>query len=227
MAPRVSIIIPTLNAAGELPPTLDALLPGVEVGIIREVIVVDGGSEDDTRQMAEAAGAEMLTTEPSRGGQLAVGADLAKAEWFLFLHADTHLHEDWASAVAHHMQSAETAAVFTLRFRARGLAARLVAYWANARTRLFDLPYGDQGLLISRALYEEVGGYPDQPLMEDVAIARALKGRLRVLDATAMTGAEKYLREGWLRRGARNLLTLTRYLAGTDPVVLAQSYQKR
>lgn len=227
MAPRISIIIPTLNAARELPPTLDALLPGVALGIIREVIVVDGGSEDDTRQIAEAAGAEVRVTAPGRGGQLQTGSIAAKADWMLFLHADTHLGADWAPAVAHHIQTRDTAAVFRLAFRAEGVPARIVAGWANLRTRLMRLPYGDQGLLISRALFDQVGGYPDQPLMEDVAMARALAGRFVLLSEVAETGAEKYLAQGWVRRGARNLLTLLRYLCGADPEALANSYQKR
>lgn len=227
VAPRVSIIIPTLNAAGALPPSLDALLEGVEQGLVRELIVVDGGSEDATRQIADDVGAEILACEPGRGAQLALGGRQAKGEWLLFLHADTHLEAGWSAAAAHHMQSSETAAVFRLAFRARGLCALVVSGWANLRTRLFDLPYGDQGLLISRALYDQVGGYPALPLMEDVAIARALKGQLTRLDVEARTSAEKYLRDGWLRRGARNLVTLCRYFAGADPEGLARAYQKQ
>ena len=87
------------------------------------------------------------------------------------------------------------------------------------------MPYGDQGLLIRRALYDAVGGHPDQPLMEDVVLARALRGRLVALDAVAETSAEKYRRDGWLRRGARNLVTLARHAAGADPEDLARRYR--
>lgn len=228
MAPRLSIIIPTLHAAGGLPPTLDALLPGVAAGIIREVIVVDGGSRDQTCEIAVAAGAQIVKSAPGRGGQLRAGAEIARADWLLFLHADTQLGPDWVGAAAHHMQNEEGfAAVFKLRFAADGIAARLVAGWANLRTRVFQLPYGDQGLLIPRVLYHKVHGFPDQPLMEDVAIMRRLKGRFRRLDVTATTSADRYLREGWFRRGTRNLLTLLRYLAGAEPEHLAGRYHKR
>ena len=105
-------------------------------------------------------------------------------------------------------------------------APRLVSRWANLRARAFGLPYGDQGLLIPRALYESVGGYPDIALMEDVAIARALRGKLTTIPATAWTSAERYQRQGWLRRGSRNLMTLTRYLLGADPAKLARSYSR-
>ena len=86
------------------------------------------------------------------------------------------------------------------------------------------MPYGDQALLIHHTLYNRVGGYPDIPLMEDVALARALKGQKRALKFTATTSAEKYQTRGWLRQGSRNLSYLTRYLTGTDPEVLAKDY---
>ncbi len=105
------------------------------------------------------------------------------------------------------------------------MAGKAVAAWANLRSRL-GLPYGDQGLLLPRALYQSVGGYPDQPLMEDVALARALRGHLLGLDVTVVTSADKYARQGWLRRGARNLWTLIRYFAGVAPAKLAKGYAK-
>lgn len=212
---------------GTLPPTLDALLPGVEIGLIREVIVIDGGSEDGTRELAADAGARVITSPLGRGQQLSRGAEAARSEWMFFLHADTQPAPDWAAAVAHHIQTAPEAGVFELKFRASGLTPSLVAGWANLRTRLFKLPYGDQGLLISKSLYFEIGGYPGQALMEDVAIARALMGRFRILPVTASTSAEKYISDGWAKRGARNLTMLVRYLLGADPDTLAQRYHKR
>ena len=106
-----------------------------------------------------------------------------------------------------------------------GVKGRLVALWANLRSRL-GLPYGDQGLLISRDLYDIVGGYRDIPLMEDVALVRALKDKLRRIDATATTSAAKYQNQGWLKRGGRNLITLLQYFAGVDPEKLADRYRR-
>ncbi|MFY0692258.1 MAG: TIGR04283 family arsenosugar biosynthesis glycosyltransferase [Paracoccaceae bacterium] len=227
MSFRLSIIIPTLNAADALPETLDCLLPGVAAGVIREVIVSDGGSADATLEIADDAGAVIVRGAAGRGGQLRRGAALARADWLLFVHADTHLPPDWVGALAvHAQQHPGDAAAFRLKFRARGLAPRLVAGWANLRSRAFGLPYGDQGLLIPAAVYAETGGFPDQPLMEDVALARALRGRLRLLPARVETGAERYLAGGWLRRGARNLWLLLRYLGGADPSDLAKAYHK-
>jgi len=118
------------------------------------------------------------------------------------------------------------AGYFRMRYRANGIAPRVVAQWARIRSSVFGLPFGDQGLLLPRALLDAVGGVPDIALMEDVALSRALKGRLVGLDAGLSTSAERYERDGWLRRGARNLGTLTRYLAGADPDLLAERYRR-
>lgn len=222
MRAKLTVIIPTLDAEATLPACMAALFEGVEAGLIRELLISDGGSGDATAQIADEVGAELVTGAPSRGGQLRRGAAVARGEWLLILHADTRLSEGWSAAVAAAM-AAGRPGYFKLRFDAPGLAPRLVAGWANLRARLFGLPYGDQGLLISRRAYEAAGGYPDIPLMEDVALVRKLP-RLTRIEAVALTGAEKYLRDGWLRRGAVNLWRLTRYLLGADPNRLARKY---
>lgn len=225
MRAPISVIIPTLDAEAGLGLCLDALGEGLAAGLIRELIVSDAGSCDGTLPLAEAAGARIVTGPPSRGGQLCLGAEAAEGDWLLFLHADTVLGPGWAEVVeaALHRPGAYW---FHLRFDAGGAMAWIVARWANLRARLFGLPYGDQGLLIDRKSYDAAGGFPDIPLMEDVALARALRGRLRPLPATAITSAAKYRQQGWLRRGARNLGTLARYFAGVDPKVLAARYRR-
>ncbi|UOA32388.1 PGL/p-HBAD biosynthesis glycosyltransferase [Sulfitobacter sp. DSM 110093] len=226
MRAPISIVIPSLNAATSLPACLAALVEGLQAGLIREVIVSDGGSTDGTQALAEGWGGEVVSGTPSRGGQLSRGCAAARGDWLLVLHADTVLAPGWTDAVQDHMaRGAGAAGWFRLQFDQRGLAPRLVAVWANLRSG-FGLPYGDQGLLLSRALYDDVGGYPDQPLMEDVALARALRGRLQRLDGQATTSADKYRRQGWLRRGGRNLWTLARYAMGANPEDLAQSYRR-
>lgn len=224
MSAPISIVIPTLNAGQVLPATLQALIEGLHAGLIRELIVSDGGSTDATLEMADEAGAEIVTGPPSRGGQLRRGCAAAKGEWLLILHADTELQAGWSGVVTDHLPSGRPAA-FRLRFRASGFAARWVAGWANLRSRLFGLPYGDQGLLVRRAEYDAAGGYPDQQLMEDVALVRTLPSAA-LLKADAVTSAERYIRQGWFRRGARNLWTLTRYFLGADPERLAQAYRR-
>ncbi|MDA5558118.1 TIGR04283 family arsenosugar biosynthesis glycosyltransferase [Shimia sp. MMG029] len=227
MRAPLSVIIPTLNAEQALPACLGALYAGVSAGILRELIVVDGGSEDQTLAIADEVGAKIIRTTPSRGGQLRQGGELATGEWLLFVHADTVLSESWVEAVEAKLGQSDKAGWFTLAFDTPGPAGRVVAGWANLRSRVFGLPYGDQALLISRRLYGQVGGYDDIPLMEDVALARRLgRKRLMYLDAVATTSAEKYRKQGWLRRGRRNLLTLLRYFLGAKPETLAASYRK-
>lgn len=225
MRAPVSVIIPTLNAQVDLPRCLEALMEGLEAGLIRELIVSDGGSDDATGALAQAWGAQVLDGPPSRGGQLRRGCAAAQGDWLLILHADSVLQTGWSETVRAHVMTSPKAGWFKLRFDTVGLPAWLVAGWANLRSRL-GLPYGDQGLLISRALYDAVGGYPEQPLMEDVAIARALRRQLVGLATVAVTSASKYQHQGWLRQGARNLWTLIRYFAGRDVERLAKGYRK-
>lgn len=222
MRAPISVMVPTLNVEQHLGKCLASLMEGLEAGLIRELIVSDGGSTDATVEIAKAWGAEVIEGAASRGGQLARACDTAQGQWLLVLHADTCLSDGWVGPVMQHLQGSD-AGWFRLSFDDGGLAGQCVAIWANMRSRL-GLPYGDQGLLLPASLYRKVGGYPDQPLMEDVAIARALKGHLSGIEAVAVTSASRYKNQGWLRRGGRNLWILFRYFSGVSPAQLAKSY---
>lgn len=227
MPAPLSIIIPAFNAERVLPLCLSSLMPGLETGLIREVILVDGGSEDQTRRLAEGAGAAVVTApEKGRAAQLRHGASGARGDWLLFLHADTALSRDWAErAKAHINERPDRAAAFTLAYRSDDHMAKVVARRANWRARTLGLPYGDQGLLLARKLYQEVGGYSDTPFMEDVKIVRAIgKKRLTILSAEARTDAAKYERDGWRKRAWKNAFLVTRYFLGANPEKLAKSY---
>ena len=224
MRAPVSVVIPTLNAQADLGPCLAALGEGLRAGILRELVISDGGSTDATREIAEAAGALWVDGPPGRGGQLARGVAAAGGPWLLVVHADTILSPDWPAAVLAGIATGRPG-YFRHKFDASGPAAAWVAGWANLRARLLGLPFGDQGLLVSRADYDAAGGYPDIPLMEDLALARALP-RPRPLAATAVTSAERYRARGWLRQGAANLWRQTRFLAGSDPAKLARGYRR-
>ncbi|MCQ0093835.1 TIGR04283 family arsenosugar biosynthesis glycosyltransferase [Roseovarius sp. M141] len=223
MRAKLSVIVPVLNGAADLPALLAGLMAGVEAGLIRELILSDGGSRDATMGIAEDVGAIWITGPASRGEQLRRGAAAAGGDWLLFVHADTVLPDGWVQAVEAQVEDGRPG-YFRLSFDAQGVAPHIVAGWANLRALLFRLPYGDQGLLISRAEYDAAGGYPDIPLMEDVALARRLGRRLRMMPLALRTSAARYSRDGWVRRGARNLWLLARYLTGADPEVLRRRY---
>ncbi|HYG47629.1 MAG TPA: TIGR04283 family arsenosugar biosynthesis glycosyltransferase [Allosphingosinicella sp.] len=214
----LSVVVPTLNAAATLGRCLDALAGA------GEIVVVDGGSTDATAAIAERSGARLVRSARGRGVQLAAGAAAAAGDWLLFLHADTILAPGWREAAEWHMaRRPDRAACFRFRLDAGEWRARLIEAGVALRVRLLGLPYGDQGLLISRRLYEEVGGYRPLPLMEDVDLARRI-GRIQRLDADATTSARRWRRDGWLRRSGRNLLCLALYRLGMSAERVARLY---
>ncbi len=228
MVAPLSVIIPTLNAASALPEAATALMPGLTEGLIRDLVVSDGGSSDITLEVARGLGATIVEGSPGRGGQIARGVEAARADWLLILHADTHLGPGWAGAVWRHIDAAEIGAgYFRLAFRAEGTMPKLVAFGANLRSRWFGLPYGDQGLLLPRRLLIAVGGVPEVPLMEDVILARRLRGRIWPLDAEARTSPTRFESDGWTRRIASNLWTLVRFQMGVSPERLAREYHRK
>lgn len=213
-------MITALNAAGSIGP---CLLAAREAD---EMIVVDGGSGDGTADLARRGGARLVRSATGRGVQLAAGAAAAAGDWLLFLHADTRLPRGWRTAADRHMAGEPgKAACFRLRLDAGEWQARMVEAGVALRVRLLGLPYGDQGLLVSRRLYEEIGGYRPLPLMEDVDLVRRIGGfRLERLGVEATTSAERWRRDGWLRRSGRNLLCLALYRLGMSAERVARLY---
>lgn len=220
--------MPTLNAAPHLARSLAPLVSGVADGVVRELVIADGGSTDDTVTIAEGVGARVVTGARGRGAQLIAGAAAAKSPWLLFLHADTALSENWVDETAQFMMRADNemrAAAFRFAFDDSSFGADVVTFWVGIRNRVLSLPYGDQGLLISRALYDVLGGYRDLALMEDVDLVRRIGGgRLQILNARAVTSADKFRRDGFGKRSRRNLGLVARYFMGADPADLAKHY---
>lgn len=214
-------MIPTRNAAATLPAALAAL-----GGSPREVVVADCGSADGTAVIAAELGARVVAAPEGRGTQLAAGVAAAEMPWLLLLHADTVLSPDWAAAVAAFTAAPDAARVagyFRFRLDDEAPAARRLERAVAWRCRWLGLPYGDQGLLIHRGLLGRLGGVPQEPIMEDVALVRRLgRGRIREIGAEAVTSAEKYRREGYLRRSARHLGLLSLWFLGLPPRRIAR-----
>ena len=230
--PTLSVVIPTLNAAAVLPATL-AALAGLWKNV--ELMVVDGGSSDDTVTIAQAGGAHVISAPRGRGPQLAAGAEAATGRFFLFVHADTRLDDQAIRTIqaflanAPHNPTSETrAGYFHFALDDEAPAARRLERWVRWRCRWLALPYGDQGLLLSRSLYHAIGGFRPLPLMEDVDLIRRLgRTRLVALDGRAITSAERFRQTGYLRRSLRNLTCLGLYELGVPVERILRLYEGR
>ncbi len=226
--PILSIVIPTLNEEANIGTTIDALKrAGIKYRY--DIIVVDGGSEDATIEEARVRGAEIVKSEPGRGKQLAAGGMRAKGEWFLFLHADTELSHGWFDEAENFMKDDTNfrhAAVFGFLLDDDTPASHVLEKIVNWRTRLLGLPYGDQGLLISRSFYRDLHGYAPLAIMEDVEIIRRIgRDRLHIFNAQAITSADKYRHDGYLFRPLKNILCLSLYFLGMPTRIIAKIYR--
>jgi rSAM/selenodomain-associated transferase 2 len=226
--PLLSIVIPTLDAAATLPAALAVLGAPGKGALPREIVVVDGGSRDGTPALATAGGARLLAAPRGRGVQLAAGAAASTGAWLLFLHADTCLAAGWESAVMRFLAdpaNRQKAGYFTFRLDDLAPAARRLERRVAWRNLALGLPYGDQGLLVARAFYDELGGFRALPLMEDVDLVRRIGARRLVrLPVAAMTSAARFRRSGYRRRSLRNLCCLGLYFLGVPPRLIARLY---
>ena len=228
----ITVVIPTLNAEQGLVPCLNSLMPGVMSGLISQLVIADGGSEDATLKIADEAGAVIINSERGRGQQLAAGAKAAKSPWILFLHADTLLEPGWELEAQQFVEEVrlsgdkEQAAYFRFRLNDRKRAARFLESVVSLRCAILSLPYGDQGLLISNDYYQTVGGFSPIPLMEDVDLIRRIGRRhLSNMRHAAVTSADRYRRDGYLKRMLTNAGCLTLWLLGVSPERIERLYR--
>ncbi len=223
----LSVVVPTLNEERCIRTLLAdiAMLP-----VPHEVIIADGGSTDDTTSIASDLGACVLDSPRGRGAQLAAGARAAIAPTLCFLHADVRLHADARAALVEIVRRApsspSSAHVFRFCIDGIGWRYRFIEGGAHLRMRLLKLPYGDQGLIVSREDYDAAGGYQNVPLMEDVALIDALRRvtRLTLLRASLPVSARRWERDGPITRMLRNAATIVAYRLGASPQRLAKHY---
>ncbi len=232
----ISVVIPTLNAEKSLVRVLAALVRPTVRGLVKDVVIADGGSTDHTKSISETSGARFVEAPRGRGTQLAAGAQAARGEWLLFLHADTVLQTGWEQEVESLLERLEKrgskglefAAVFKFALDDFSAWARMLERVVAWRCWLFGLPYGDQGLLMSRRHYDQLGGFRPLQIMEDVDMVRRIgRRRLVFLRTPAVTSPQRYLNDGYLARSSRNAMCLMLYYLGVNPDRIARIYTKR
>jgi len=219
VGPSISVVIPALDEERHLAAAIRSVRGDAEV------ILVDGGSRDATREVADQEGARVLQAPKGRGRQLDEGARAATGEWLVFLHADTTLERGWADAIG--LLSPDVAGgAFRLAVDSPHAAFRVVERAVRLRLRLFALPYGDQAIFARREVYARIGGMPHLPLMEDVAFVGRLRraGRLAFPPVRAFTSPRRWERYGIVGTTLRNWSLLARYAAGESPERLARRY---
>ena len=222
---KISIIIPALNEAGQIAHSIErARATGPH-----EVIVVDGGSDDETASIAEKCDCHVLRSPPGRAVQQNLGASRATGDVLLFLHADCWL----ATGALEQVETALTdlrvgGGAFRQHIEARGLLYRLLEAGNALRVRCLKLPYGDQGIFVRQSVFKDVGGFPDVRLMEDVLLMRRLRRRARLvlLPGPLNVSARRWQRYGVIRQTARNWSLLVAQRIGMSPNRLAGFYSE-
>lgn len=228
---RISVVIPTLNEADALPYTLGSLRDAENV----EVLVVDGGSNDETTEIAERQGCRVLRLPPGRALQMNAGARAASGSILLFLHADTRLPPGFDSAVRSalrkpgvgHRGKAVVGGAFRLRIGAPGWPLRIIEQAVNIRSRVLRMPYGDQGIFVHKTTFQELGGFPALPIMEDFEFVRRLRhrGRIRIASLAVTTSGRRWQELGPWRTTWINQRVILGYYLGVSPERLARWYR--
>ncbi|MGO8878003.1 MAG: TIGR04283 family arsenosugar biosynthesis glycosyltransferase [Desulfomonilaceae bacterium] len=219
----ISVIIPTLNEAGYLPFTLERLSQRQCV----EIIVADGDSNDETRKIALSLSVKMLDCPRGRARQMNEAARVAMGDILLFLHADTLVPENWDYRIRAALANEYVCGgAFSLRIQGNLLGLRLVEAFANFRSRIFLMPYGDQAIFVRSATFWEVGGFPDVPIMEDFEFMRRLRtrGGLCILPERVIASGRRWKKLGIMRTTAINQAIIAGYYVGISPDKLARFY---
>ncbi|MBD2500671.1 TIGR04283 family arsenosugar biosynthesis glycosyltransferase [Anabaena azotica] len=216
---KISIIIPALNEAGNIKQTIATTQPSQNV----EVVVVDGGSQDDTVAIAQSLGVKVISSSPGRAVQMNAGVGLATGEILLFLHADTQLPVGFDEMMLTALQQPGViAGAFALRINAEGASLRLVEKGVYWRSRFLQMPYGDQAIFMTKAIFQQVGGFPELPIMEDFELMRRLKpmGKIIILSVPVITSARRWLQKGVFKTTMINQVVIIGYLLGITPAQL-------
>jgi rSAM/selenodomain-associated transferase 2 len=221
----LTVVIPALNEAGRLPLLL-ADIAQAPAALIQAVVVVDGGSEDGSQQLTRLGGAQLLRSSAGRGQQLQYGVALSQSPWLLLLHADARLGANWWRGVQQALAAEEATWAFDLVIDAPGLMLRLLERAVWLRSRLWRLPYGDQGLLLTRSLLDRAGGIPPLPLMEDLVLIQRLQllAPVRSLNQPIRVDGRRWQRLGVWQTTWRNARLRRAWRQGHSADALARRY---
>lgn len=224
---KLSVIVPALDEEARLPATLAALQPLRSRG--HEVIVVDGGSSDATREAARPGADRVMEAQRGRARQMNAGALAATGDVLLFLHADTLLPRDADDCIRRALESGRAWGRFDVRIAGAGPALKAVALLMNARSRATGIATGDQAMFVRREAFARAGAFPDIELMEDIALSRALKrvSRPACLRERVTTSGRRWEERGVARTVALMWWLRLRFLLGAEPAELARSYERR
>lgn len=220
----ISVIIPVLNEASTIGSVLERLTGTNNV----DVIVVDGGSRDETVTVARSRNVQVISTPPGRACQMNAGAARATGDILLFLHADTRLPANFDCLVRQALQEPQTiAGAFELRIDSQQLGLRLIERLVNWRSRFFSMPYGDQAIFLKATIFHRIGGFPNLPIMEDFEFIRRLKhqGRIAIVPAFVLTSGRRWERLGIIKTTLINQLIILGYFLGVSPDKLARWYR--
>jgi rSAM/selenodomain-associated transferase 2 len=221
--PSLSIIIPTLNEAGSVGSTLAAL---THMRPLAQVIIVDGGSIDDTREIAHALGAEVITSKRGRGVQMHIGSQAAQGDVLCFLHADTILPNESIELINEALRNPQVVAGnFDVRFDGPRAAARFMS-WLYPRLCRFGLTYGDSAIFVRREAYERIGGFKALPIFEDLDLVRRLRriGRFAHLPTAVVTSSRRFEGRSFVITFIRWIAMQSLYWVGVHPRSLARFY---
>ena len=223
---KISVIIPTLNEVRTIQQTLASTRSGTNV----EVIVADGGSQDDTVTIASAWGAKVLFVPKGRAKQMNLGAAAATGEILLFLHADTRLPLKFDTMVrAALLQPRAIAGAFSLQIDSPLSSLRLIEWGVNWRSRLLQMPYGDQAIFLKSSVFHHLGKFPELPMMEGFELMCQLrrKGRIVILPTPVLTSPRRWLKQGVCQTTLKNQIAILSYLLGISPEKIACWYRGR
>lgn len=228
-ATTVSVIIPVLNEENYLPTTITIAQAAAEAGDLVELIVVDGGSTDSTVEIAKSQGLRVLQASGGRAVQMNVGAAAATGDLLLFLHGDTRLPTGFDRQVRATLgQPGVVAGAFELKIGATLPGLRLVEWGVQQRSRWLQMPYGDQAIFLKAATFQQLGGFPELPIMEDFELMRQLKrlGRVAIVPTPVVTSGRRWQRLGVLQTTLLNQGMILAYLLGVSPAQLVRWYRE-